>query len=221
MECLINTRVLVVDDNSGSLQLLRMALEADGFSIVEASDGQQALKVLKEQPIDCVISDILMPVMDGYRLCYEIKKTPAFRDLHIILFSATYGSNAKETSLSFGADRFVNKQTEIVEIAAIVREVMRTKPKPLRSDKNLPPESDVMKKYNQTLIEKLEQRTADLEKQAEQLLRLNAEMQSFNRVTVGREERMVELKREVNELCRDLGKPPRYDLSIFEKKKGS
>ena len=193
-----------------------MALEAAGSQITEASDGQQALKLLKEKPVDCVISDILMPVMDGYRLCQEIKKAPELQNIHVILFSSTYGSNAKETALNFGADRFVNKQTEIVEIAAILREVMGTKPRPLRPSIDLPTESDVMKEYSQTLIRQLEQRTTDLEKQTEQLLRLNAEMQSFNRAAVAREQKMIELKRQVNELCRELGRTPPYDLSLFK-----
>src|SRR4026209_41063 len=73
-----NLRVLVVDDNPTNRKLLKLLLEAEGHSIVEADNGISALERLDREQLDAVISDILMPEMDGYRLCHEIRKSPKF-----------------------------------------------------------------------------------------------------------------------------------------------
>ena len=65
-------KVLIVDDTPTNLRLLRAVLEAENFQVIEATDGEQALAILEREEIDAIISDILMPNMDGYRLCDEV-----------------------------------------------------------------------------------------------------------------------------------------------------
>ena len=213
----MNTRVLIVDDNVNNRHMMRLSLEADSFKTVEVANGQEALKVLEKQSVDCIISDILMPVMDGYRLCYEVRNNHKFRAIPFILCTETLDQTAKNSAIGFGADRFVNKPAEIAGIAAITREVMGQRRTP-RGPVSPPTELQVTKEYSQVLIEKLEQRNFELEKQTQEQLRLNAEIQEFNRSAVGREQKMIELKRQVNELSKELGRTPPYDLSMFEEK---
>src|SRR6185437_14450015 len=66
--------ILIVDDNPTNLKLLRAQLEGEGHAIIQAADGIEALGMLAREKVDAIISDILMPRMDGYRLCNEIRK---------------------------------------------------------------------------------------------------------------------------------------------------
>ena len=66
--------ILIVDDNEANLKLLQAQLEAEKYDVCRAVDGLEALELLRREPVDAVISDILMPRMDGYRLCYELRK---------------------------------------------------------------------------------------------------------------------------------------------------
>ena len=91
-------------------ELLRVMLEAEGVKVLQAADGVEALAVLEREPVDAVISDILMPRMDGYRLCYEVRASPRFFALPFIFYTATYTSPGDEKfSLELGADKFLEK----------------------------------------------------------------------------------------------------------------
>ena len=94
--------ILIVDDQPTDLKLLRAQLEAEGHVVFEAHDGVDALVLLNRQRVDAVISDILMPRMDGYRLCHEIRKHTRLRDLPVIIYTATYTSPGESTCAGFG-----------------------------------------------------------------------------------------------------------------------
>ena len=89
-------KILIVDDAPANLKLLRALLEAENFAVVEAADGQQALASLERDGVDAIISDILMPRMDGYRLCQEVRKDPRWKALPFIFYTATYTSPSDE-----------------------------------------------------------------------------------------------------------------------------
>ena len=84
--------ILIVDDDSINLKLLRVQLEDEGYVVFEAPNGVDALTLLERQRVDVLIADISMPEMDGYRLCYEIRKHTRLHDLPIILCTSTYAS---------------------------------------------------------------------------------------------------------------------------------
>src|SRR5687768_9713582 len=99
-------KVLVVDDIASNLKLLRVTLEAEGITVGEATDGIAALAILRGEKFDAVISDILMPRMDGYRLCREIRLDPKLHQLPFIAYTSTYLSSGDEQlALRSGADR--------------------------------------------------------------------------------------------------------------------
>jgi CheY-like chemotaxis protein len=80
--------ILVVDDETPLVELLQAILEDQGYQVVVASNGYEALAVLARQPVDVVLSDVMMPVFDGVRLCQAMQQHPAYRAIPVILASA-------------------------------------------------------------------------------------------------------------------------------------
>src|SRR6185503_19201645 len=98
------------DGRPENLKLLRFILESDGHTVFETLDGVEALALLERQPVDAVITDVLMPRMDGYRLCQKIRKHPRLHDLPVIIFTATYNSPGDEKlAMDVGADKYLMK----------------------------------------------------------------------------------------------------------------
>jgi PAS domain S-box-containing protein len=162
--------VLIVDDLAVNLAVLRAMLETDNFTVFEASDGRQALTVLEEAPIDVIVSDILMPRMDGYRLCREVRGHARFRNLPFIFYTATYRSESdQKLALGLGADRFLRKPVSRDVLLAVLKEVTAT-PRPTLCPRPNPREElGLMKEYNQCLVTKLEQKNAALAESQRQL----------------------------------------------------
>ena len=155
-------KVLVVDDVEANRRLLRATLAAEGFESVEAADGVEALERLRGQGADAVVSDVLMPRMDGYRLCREVRSDPALSRLPFVIYSATYTSPADEDLAGrVGADRFLRKPAPASEIVETIRAVAGREDPPAAS----PPisETDVMREYSEALVRKLEEKNAALE----------------------------------------------------------
>src|ERR1700733_11878921 len=80
-------KLAIVDDIATNRELLRERFEAAGPTTFEAADGVEALQILSREKVDAVVSDILMPRMDGYRLCYEIRTNDRLRDLPIVIYT--------------------------------------------------------------------------------------------------------------------------------------
>ncbi|HKS37089.1 MAG TPA: response regulator [Verrucomicrobiae bacterium] len=166
--------VLIVDDNATNRKLLRVTLEAEGLNVVEAGDGIEALGLLDSAPADAIISDILMPRMDGYRFCYEVRGSKRFGHLPFIIYTSTYTSPGDEkVGLDLGADRFIRKPSPASEILAALH-ALKERPRPVRSGHIPPPRGlELMKEYNEALVRKLEEKNTDLELLADQLTQAN------------------------------------------------
>jgi PAS domain S-box-containing protein len=163
-------RILLVDDDSGNRAILRTVLEGHGYGVAEAADGTEALRVLETENFAAVITDILMPKMDGYRLCHEIRHHPRLRHLPIIIYTATYTAPSDERlSLDFGANRFLHKPAATDELIRAVREVLAESSRgapPVRTGLDCLGE---MQQYSQGLVDKLAQKNLELEGQASAL----------------------------------------------------
>ena len=162
--------ILIVDDQPVNLKLLHATLEAEGHTVAEAGDGVEALQVLQNNGADAIISDILMPRMDGYRLCREVRKQDQFKDLPFIMYTSTYVSPSDEKlSLDLGADVFLRKPAPAKQIIETLHDVTSSD----RSKRAAPsiaiPESDVMKEYSERLVAKLEQKNQELAQTLEEL----------------------------------------------------
>src|SRR5688572_16069184 len=102
--------ILTVDDNERSLKLLQAIYEAEGYDVATARDGLEAIDVLTRQKVDLIVTDVLMPNMDGYYLCYKIRTYEKFKNIPIIIYTATYTSVSEEKiAKEMGADMFIRK----------------------------------------------------------------------------------------------------------------
>src|SRR5258707_266966 len=117
--------ILIVDDDHTNRKLLGATLGANGYSTVEACDGFEALKVLENESIDAVVSDILMPNMDGYRLCSEVRRSERGRTVPFIIYTSTYTDSSEEKlALGFGADRFLRKPVPVGTMTQTIEELV-------------------------------------------------------------------------------------------------
>jgi PAS domain S-box-containing protein len=152
--------ILIVDDQPINLRLLRAELEAEGHTVFEASNGEEGLAVLDRHPIDVIISDILMPVMDGYRFCYEVRSSERHRGIPFIVYTSTYLSPSDEKlSLDLGADRYLRKPASLEQINQTITEVLDA---PRREPTTVFDSTDVLKEYNAGLVTKLEKKNVEL-----------------------------------------------------------
>jgi CheY-like chemotaxis protein len=154
-------KLLIVDDIDINRMVLRVAFEDEGHTTVEATDGIEALQILAHEKVDAVVSDILMPRMDGYRLCHEIRTNIRLRDLPIVIYTSTYTSPSDEKlARSLGADRYLIKPSPFQAILAAVHEAIampHTAPRPEARQ-----EVEVLKEYSDRLVAKLEQKNIEL-----------------------------------------------------------
>jgi signal transduction histidine kinase len=174
-------KVLIVDDELINLKLLRAVLEGDNIEVVEAQDGTEALNMLGHHPVDAIISDILMPRMDGYRLCQEVRKSERWRNLPFIFYSATYTSeNDEKLCYDLGGDRYLRKPSPAPLLLATLTELTATEERrwPIRT---LLSEPEVTKEYSERLVCKLEQKNQELALRTEQLEKAQAELEQANR----------------------------------------
>ena len=117
--------ILVVEDEAALLTLLRYNLEKEGFAVFEAQDGEEALLQLKEQTPDAVLLDWMLPRVSGLELCRQIRRSPAWRELPIVMLTARGEEGDRVRGLDSGADDYVVKPFSPSELIARMRAVMR------------------------------------------------------------------------------------------------
>ncbi len=160
------TRVLVVDDKEENLYYLRALLEADGREVECAHNGAEALALALASPPALIISDLLMPVMDGYTLLRRWKADARLKSVPFVVYTATYvAPEDEELALKLGADAFLLKPTEPDELLSRLKSVeARTTPTvPASEEPAGGSEGGLLREYSETLIRKLEQKTVELE----------------------------------------------------------
>jgi len=161
-------KILIVDDDLSNLTLMNAVLENNGYAVVQATNGENALNILRSEPIDLIISDILMPVMDGYHLCQECKTDKNLKTIPFIFCSGTYTDKKDENlSLKFGAEAFITKPFHNEHLLATISRVLENRDK---GEVNIPKsayndDTGVYKLYSERLINKLEEKMLDLDKE--------------------------------------------------------
>ncbi len=161
-------RILIVDDNKENLYLLESMLKGIGYEVVLAGNGAEALEKLRTKSVDMIISDVLMPVMDGFKLCKEVKGKDELKNIPFIFYTATYKDERDEKlALKLGADKYILKPAEpedlIKIIQGVIRDVEEGKFEP--KEPALAEEKEVFKLYSERLVNKLEKKMLDLEKE--------------------------------------------------------
>ena len=116
------SKILIVDDDQNICELLRLYLQKDGFETVVAGDGDAALTMLQTEKPDLILLDIMLPKMDGWQVCREIRKTSS---VPIIMLTAKSETFDKVLGLELGADDYVAKPFDTKEVVARVKAVLR------------------------------------------------------------------------------------------------
>jgi DNA-binding response OmpR family regulator len=116
------TTILAADDDPQLLRLMTRNLEFEGYEVLAASDGQQALAQIESQPLDLVLLDVMMPKMDGFTVCQRVRE---FSSVPIIIVTARGQDQDKVRGLDLGADDYLTKPFSVEELLARVRAVLR------------------------------------------------------------------------------------------------
>ncbi len=158
-------RVLIVDDHDENAYYLRAILSVHGHAVDTARNGADALDVARAAPPDLVISDLLMPVMDGYTLLRHWRSDLRLHVIPFIVFTATYTEPEDEQlALNLGADAFLLKPADVDTILAVIAAVMQRARANRPSEGVAGPDDPVtLREYSEVLIRKLEQKSLQLE----------------------------------------------------------
>ncbi len=128
-------RVLVVDDEKLIVKGIRFSLEQDGMEVDCAYDGEEALEYAKQNTYDMVLLDIMLPKLNGYEVCQQIRE---FSDVPVIMLTAKGDDMDKILGLEYGADDYITKPFNILEVKARIKAIMRrTEPKKAVKDSGI------------------------------------------------------------------------------------
>ncbi len=119
--------VLVVDDIAGNVRLLESLLAPDGHAVWAAGDGAEALRLVRAEPPDLVLMDVMMPHVDGFEACRAIKRDPSTQLIPVVLVTSLDDSASRIRGIEAGADDFVSKPFNAPELRARVRSLLRIK----------------------------------------------------------------------------------------------
>ncbi len=158
-------KVLVVDDEADARYLIAALLKGHGHEVIEAEDGVDALEKARHETVDIIVTDVLMPRMDGYQLCREWKSDPELSKIPFVFYSATYTEPADEQFAdNLGADAYFIKPQDPDVLVSLIEEQLR-----LHRDNMATPraavtteETAVLREYNERLVAKLEQKVTEL-----------------------------------------------------------
>jgi DNA-binding response OmpR family regulator len=118
-----------VADDDGNLQMLiSQVMVRQGYQVIKASDGEQAMDLAARERPDLVVMDVMMPGKDGLEVCRHLKMSPDTSGIKVILLTAKISNAVKAAGLSFGADCFMTKPFKVSELADKVRELLADQP---------------------------------------------------------------------------------------------
>ena len=161
-------------------KLLRVQLEAEGHTVLEAGDGVEALAVLDRELVEAIISDILMPNLDGFGFCLAVRKHERFSALPFIFYTSTYTSAGDmQLALSVGANRYLTKPAQVPALIAALRDASFQSSLPTAPD-----EASVLRQHNVALLKKLEDKNAILEQTVQKLERAHERIAELSKANI-------------------------------------
>ena len=175
-------KALIVDDREEGRYLLRTLLLGNGYEVETAVNGAEALEKIRTGDFKLIISDILMPVMDGFQLCRKVKTDENLRHIPFIFYTATYtGPQDEDFAKKIGANRFIVKPCEPDTLIKMIQDATITADNK-KVDLNPIPmqEKEMLKLYNERLVKKLEQKMLQLEKEIKAKRETEEELRKSN-----------------------------------------
>jgi two-component system sensor histidine kinase/response regulator len=183
-------RILIVDDESHNRQLLEVMLAPEGYLLLTAASGADALAIVAQQPPDLILLDIMMPGLDGIQVAGKIKGNPATRHIPVIIVTALDDRHSRVLGLNTGAEDFLTKPVDRAELCVRVRNLLRLKAY-----------GDDQDNYSQRLESEVGSRTAELV-ESERLYRSTFDAAPVGIVHVGLDARWLRVNQH---LCDLLG----------------
>ena len=117
-------KILIVDDEIQLITMVQMRLEANGYEVITANDGEKGLEKAKTENPDLIMLDVMMPKMDGYKVCGLLKNDTRYSKIPIILFSARAQQDDKDVGGEVGADAYITKPFEPPVLLAKIEELI-------------------------------------------------------------------------------------------------
>jgi two-component system, OmpR family, alkaline phosphatase synthesis response regulator PhoP len=121
-------RVLVVDDEADLVRILQFGLQAIGYQVETASDGQEALKKARETKPDIILLDLMLPKLDGYKVCRLLKFDERYKNIPIIILSARTQEGDQLLAMEMGANRFITKPYDFSEVLSHIEALLKSVP---------------------------------------------------------------------------------------------
>lgn len=165
-------KILVADDLKENRYLLESALKSRGYEILTATNGREALDIVHEVPVDMIITDVLMPKMDGFQLCREVKSDEKLKNIPFIFYTASYTSpEDQKFGLDLGADRYIIKPIDPDKFLEIIGDMLLT------ASDIVPGEPAIRNESEEQYLQGYSSRVFNqLEKKIEQLENMNNEL---------------------------------------------
>jgi diguanylate cyclase (GGDEF)-like protein len=113
--------VMIIEDHPDQRELLEIVLQKEGYRVITAANGVEALERLAKEPVKVILSDVMMPKMDGFELMRKIRSNPEFKNVYIILITARIQERDRVQGLDLGADDYITKPFSFSELLARVR----------------------------------------------------------------------------------------------------
>jgi adenylate cyclase len=192
-------RILVVDDNETNRDILVARLQAHGYELLQASDGEEALASVAQHRPDLILLDVKMPKLDGFEVCRRLKNDPAIPFTPIILCTARAASQDVVTGLDAGADEYLTKPIDQAALVARVRSMLRIK----QLHDQVRTQADDLAAWNQTLEKRVSDQVFELERMNKLKRFLSPQIAKL--VLSSGEEKLLEShRRDITAVCSDL-----------------
>jgi len=171
-------KILIAEDDADSRIYLERILKGNHFTVESAENGLSAWNKAQHSPPDLIISDILMPELDGFALCLQWKKDAILKNIPFIFYTATYtGLEDEQLALNLGAERFVTKPQPPEVLLQIIRDVLLETGNKMSNSIEMPlRETGIIEQYNAALFRKLEKKVWELEQEADKRKKVEAEL---------------------------------------------
>ncbi len=195
-------RILLVDDDVHNLMLMESILRADNHETILALDGEEALGKVKSDSPDLIISDVMMPRMDGFELCRAVKSDEEFKNIPFVFYTAAYDkSDDEQFGLSLGAARFLHRSMPVPDFQAAIREVTSAyeEERLAAEETDLLSDDNYLVQHKQRLFEKLEDQRMELDLAHSLTAMYEREIESLRQQLEERDEEITELREQLRQ----------------------